>query len=139
MDATEQTEVTKRTRKKRKGACDADHQAAWTACRKPWIESVANEKPRVWGELWSAWAEGEHLDLRAVLDKLLQSGWTIPALKAYAYCSWFRHLYGEDRYDHVTTFAWRYAVHSASTDLCGEASRYLARFNANPEAFAYVK
>jgi len=131
--------ITKRTRKKkRKAPRDADYRAAWKACRKPWMESVPNDKPRVRGEPWSDWVDGEEIDMRAALDKLLSSGWTIQALKAYAYCSW-RHLYGQDRYDHVTAFAWRWAVCFAGADIGGDASRYLTRFNANPEAFAHVK
>lgn len=112
-----------KARKKAKAPRDADYLAAWKACRKPWP---------------AAWGFGQEVDLRVLLDKLLKSGWSIQALKAYAYCVW-RHVYGRDRYDHVTAFAWRYAVDFANADIGGDASRHLTQFSANPERYAHVK
>ena len=126
-----------KARKKLKAPRDADYRAAWKACCKPWVLRVPNDKPLVRGELWDPFVDGEKLDMRAMLDKALKSGWSIQGIKAYAYGFW-RHLYGEDRYDRVTTFAWRLAVYDAAYSA-GNASRFLTAFSANPERYAHVK
>lgn len=128
---------TVKAHKKTKAPRDADYRAAWYACRKPWVTSVFNEKPLIWGEPWATFVDGAEIDMRALLDKVLKSGWSIRALKAYAFCFW-RHLYGIDRYDRVTAFAWRHAVHDAAVGD-GHASRFLTAFSANPESYAHVK
>ena len=64
--------------KKAKAPKDPDYRAAWRACKKPWIS-------------WSV------VDLRKRLKQVLRSGWSIQALKAYAFVYW-RHK----RCDHVT-------------------------------------
>ena len=108
------TEALKRT----KGPSDPDHRAAWLACRKP--------EPR-------CWRDGE-IDLRAALDTALKAGWTIPALKAYAFCEW-RYT----RRDHVTDAAWRMAVKWAA-DSGYMAQSFLERFKTDPERYSvFVK
>jgi hypothetical protein len=109
-------------RKKTKALRDPDYHAAWLACRKPWISE------------WS----GSEIDLRAALDDLLKSGWSIQALKAYA----FRvREYARRGNEHVTAGAWRWAVYLASRRAWGQdgplgAKTFLAEFNANPECYA---
>jgi hypothetical protein len=102
---------------KRRGPTGPDHRAAWAACR----------KPDVWGD------DATELNLRALLDKRLKAGWSIPALKAYAYCHW--------RYtgrDHVTPAARRLAVWAAYDD--STARSFLEDFNSDPERYAgFVK
>lgn len=111
-------------RKKTKALRDPDYHAAWLACRKPWSSE------------WS----GTEIDLRAVLDDLLKSGWTIRALKAYA----FRvREYARRGNEHVTAGAWRWAVYFASPAWRQDgplgAKTFLAEFNANPERYAELQ
>jgi hypothetical protein len=101
--------------KKAKAPNDPDYRAAWKACKEPWVS-------------WTT------VDLRKKLKQLLRSGWSIQALKAYAYCNW-RHK----RCDHVTEGAWRWAVAFAdSTHVLG-GSRLLERFKEDPGYYAFVK
>ena len=104
--------------KKAKARRGSDYHAAWLACRKPWLNELS----------------GAEIDLRATLDKLLKSGWSIQALKAYA----FRvREYAHRGNDRVTTGAWRWAVYLASPawpqDGPLSAATFLAEFNANPD------
>ena len=89
-----------------KGPTDPDHHAAWVACREPDCTQ--------WGE------ETVVTDLRVKLAEVLASGWTMPALKEYAFNCW-RH----PRYPNVTRTAWRMAVWG--TDYGGKD--FLARYN----------
>jgi len=61
---------------------DADYSAAWRACCKV--------------------LPSEEGDLRAKLDNALKAGWSIQALKAYAFCVWCN-----TSSDYVTEAAWR--------------------------------
>ena|ERR1700733_352383 len=100
--------------KKTKAPRDPDHRAAWLACKKPEPDPIG---------------PGE-MDMRKLLKKALGSGWTIRALKAYAYISWrIRGL------DHVTPVAWRWAVMFAH-DAMGHSFR--DRYLANPEPWDAV-
>jgi hypothetical protein len=100
---------------KRRGPSDPDHHAARIACRKP-------------DHSW-----GVEQDLRAKLAAALQSGWSIRALKTYAY--WWR--YTKPQRDHVTRAAWRTAV-SLSFDRGGRD--FLEQYNADPGHYdAFVK
>lgn len=116
---------TTKARKKPKAPRDPDYRAAWKACRKPWA---------------MAWGGGE-VDLRVELSKLLKSGWSIQALKAYAW----GHFHFSPRFDYVTAAPWRYAVHFAHDDLVSgrhgpaSATAFLEFFNAHPDGWAHVK
>ncbi len=78
-------------------------------------------------------ARFEPVDLRAKLDEALQAGWSIRALKAYAY-HW---RYTRPQRDHVTRAAWRMAV-SLTTERDG--LEFLERYNADRESYdAFVK
>jgi hypothetical protein len=110
-----------KTRKKAQARSDPDYRAAWRACREPWM----------------IMGPGSEIDLRAALDALLKSGWSIQALKAYAYrMREFAHR-GNER---VTAGARRWAVYFASRAWGQEgplgAATFLAEFNANPERYA---
>lgn len=105
--------------KRTKGPSDPDHRAAWRACREP---------DRSWGD------RVEPRDLRAALNVALKSGWSIQALKAYAFCNW-RYT----RRDHVTAAAWRIAVKWAAYDEYFSRP-FLEQFNADPDRYAaFVK
>ena len=88
----------------------ADYHAAWSACRKS--------------------VPAEESDLLAKLDEVLKSGWTIQALKAYAFFVWRK----SDR-DDATEAAWRLAVEFADSSGCSGGRDFLKRFNANPERY----
>jgi hypothetical protein len=109
--------VASTSRKKTKARRDPDYRAAWRACREPWSITPGSE-----------------IDLRAVLDDLLKSGWSIQALKAFAYR--VREFAHRDK-DRVTTGAWRWAVYLASPawpqDGPLSAATFLAEFNVNPD------
>jgi hypothetical protein len=115
--------------KRTKAPRHADYRDAWRACRKPWISDwVGTDCPRV------------EIDLRAALRSLLKSGWSIRALKAYAFSvKYFAH--SRKDIDHVTAGAWRYAVRFASSsDIFGaQAATFLAEFKADPERYVWVK
>lgn len=100
---------------------DPDYRAAWRACGARLARS--------------AWGDNADVDLRAMLDALLKSGWSIQALKAYASVVWRNWR----RYDHVTPAAWRLAVYFASLDGsregCLSAATFLKEFNENPERY----
>jgi hypothetical protein len=87
---------------------DPYYRAAWSACG-------GRLAPAVWGS--------EEINLRAMLDDLLKSGWSIQAL--YSYASTWR----KRRYDHVTPAAWRWGIYFANMDLCGYATKFLTEFN----------
>jgi hypothetical protein len=118
--------MTTKARKKPKASCDRIYKEAWRACREPWIN-----KSYVTGEITT------EVDMRAALTKLLRSGWSARALKAYA-TSHFR----ERRYKHVTNAPWRFAVHSAYQDVrygnTFGSNRFLEEFNADPERWAHL-
>jgi hypothetical protein len=89
---------------------DPDYRAAWKACG-------ARLAPSVWGN--------EEIDLRADLDELLKSGWSMKALTAYA-STWRKR-----GFDHTTPSAWRWAIYFAHYDLDRDASlanRFLKDF-----------
>ncbi len=94
---------------------DPNYRAAWRACKKPW-------------KSWSV------VDLRKKLKQLLRSGWSIRALKAYAFCQW-RHK----RCDHVTVGAWRWAVAFADASHEFGGRSLLERFKADPDHYSFVK
>jgi hypothetical protein len=79
-------------------------------------------------------ASAPRADLREKLDQLLKSGWSIQALKAYAFC-WWRHR----RCDHVTEGAWRWAVAFADATQAMGGRNLLERFKADPEHYSFVK
>jgi hypothetical protein len=97
--------------RKAKSADAADYHAAWSACRKS--------------------VPGEESDLLAKLDDVLKSGWTIQALKAYAFFVWRK----SDR-DDATEAAWRLAVEYADSNGCSGGRDFLKRFNANSERYS---
>lgn len=110
-----------KTLKERKPPHDADYRAAWRACREP-----------------ATSFGGREIDLRTQLTRALNSGWSIPAIKAYAWCYWTNGT----RYDHLTASAWRYAVEWISYALdCPDSttsatpSAFLERFTADPERY----
>ncbi len=103
------------TMKKAKAPKDPDYRAAWRACKKPWVS-------------WSV------VDLRKRLKQLLRSGWSIQALKAYAFVCW-RHK----RCDHVTEGAWRWAVAFADSSHVLGGRNVLERYKADPGFYAFVK
>ena len=98
--------VGKRARKAEASA-DADYNAVRRACSK------------------APPAEGG--DLGAKLDDALKSGWSIEALKAYAFSAW-----RDPGCDHVTDAAWRLSVEFADSNGCGGGRDFLKRFKAEP-------
>jgi hypothetical protein len=100
------------------------YKAAWRACREPWVMG--------WGDGAPATPKRALVttDLRAALNKLLKSGWSMQALEAFAY-SW-----SDGRHDHVTRAPWRWAVYWALGELKNGplgtqiSKRYLDAFNA---------
>jgi hypothetical protein len=74
---------------------------------------------------------GEEGDLRPKLDDALKSGWSIQALKAYAFSVWQLPAV-----DHVTEVAWRLAVEFADSNGCSGGRDFLKRFNANRERYS---
>jgi hypothetical protein len=66
-------------------------------------------------------------DLGAKLDDALKSGWSIEALKAYAFSAW-----RDPGCDHVTDAAWRLSVEFADSNGCGGGRDFLKRFKAEP-------
>jgi hypothetical protein len=105
------TAMAEKTVGKAKSPDAADYHAAWSACRK----SVPSEES----------------DLVAKLDDVLASGWSIPALKAYAFSVW-RKSNCKD----ATEAAWRLAVEFADSNGCSGGRNFLKRFNANPERYS---
>lgn len=93
-----------------------DYRAAWKACEEPW-ETF-----------------GRVDDLRKRLRSLLRSGWSIGALKAYAFVVW-RHK----RSNKVTRSAWRWAVAFADPSVPLGGGNILERFKDDPEFFSFVK
>jgi hypothetical protein len=89
----------------------ADYYAAWSACQKS--------------------VPGEESDLLVKLDDVLRSGWTIQALKAYAFFVWRK----SNRKD-ATEAAWRLAVEFAGSNGCSGGRDFLKQFNANPERYS---
>jgi hypothetical protein len=67
-------------------------------------------------------------DLGAKLDDALKSGWSIEALKAYAFSVW-----RDPGCDHVTDAGWRLSVEFADSNGCGGGRDFLKRFKAEPE------
>jgi hypothetical protein len=114
--------------KRTKAPRDADHSAAWRACREPWIIDWPPDYPRT------------EIDLRAALRGLLRSGWNIRALKAYAFSVRY-YAHGRKDIDHVTAGAWRQAVRDASSPgMFGDkAALFLAEFKSDPERYVWVK
>jgi hypothetical protein len=98
--------VGKRARKA-EASGDADYDAVRRACSK------------------APPAEGG--DLGAKLDDALKSGWSIEALKAYAFSAW-----RDPGCDHVTDAAWRLSVEFADSNGCGGGRDFLKRFKAEP-------
>jgi hypothetical protein len=94
--------------KKTKAQRDPDYRAAWRACG-----ALA---PSVWGT--------DEENLRAMLDDLLKSGWSIQALRSYAF-TWSRRA----DYDHVTPATWRWGIYFANMDMLGSATKFLNEFN----------
>lgn len=99
--------VGKRARKA-EASGDADYDAVRRACSK------------------APPAEGG--DLGAKLEDALKSGWSIEALKAYAFSAW-----RAPGCDHVTDAAWRLSVEFADSNGCGGGRDFLKRFKAEPE------
>ena len=92
------------------GYGDADYDAAQRAC--------AN------------YLHGEEGDLSAKLEEALRSGWSIEALKAYAFSIW-----QQSASDEVTDTAWRLAVEFADSYGCGGGRNFLKQFSSNPEHY----
>jgi hypothetical protein len=90
--------MTEKVLTKDKAPRDADYSAAWRACSKV--------------------PPGEAGDLHAKLDNALKAGWSIEALKAYAFCVW-RNTSG----DYVTEAAWRLSVEFADSNGCSGGTR----------------
>lgn len=99
---------------KRRGPADPDHRAAWAACRKPDVVG---------------WGDDTELDLRELLVERLKSGWSIPALKSYAY----RYCRYTGR-EHVTPAGWRMAVRLTGSEIF--VGSFLEEFNSDPERYA---
>jgi hypothetical protein len=106
--------MTEKVLTKDKAARDADYSAAWRACSKV--------------------PPGEAGDLHAKLDNALKAGWSIEALKAYAFCVW-----RNTSSDYVTEAAWRLSVEFADSNGCSGGRDFLKRFNADPERYSCVK
>src|SRR5262245_26956302 len=110
--------VTKAPKKTK--ARNADYVAAWRACRKPALDF-----------------DGREIDLRARLNNVLKSGWSIQAVEAYAWysCRDTRSLRPRDK---------RCVAAGGGMDkrrYCYPESlsqRFLALFYANQEHFAAV-
>jgi hypothetical protein len=104
--------MTKKVRKAQ-APCDADYNAARNACSKV--------------------IPGEEGDLRAKLDNALKAGWSIQALKAYAFIVW-----RNSGCDYVTEAAWRLSVEFADSKGRSGGRDFLKRFNADPEPYSCV-
>jgi hypothetical protein len=76
------------------------------------------------------YVHGEEGDLSAKLDDALRSGWSIEALKAYAFSIWQQSASHD-----VTDAAWRLAVEFADSNGCSGGRDFLKRFCANPEHY----
>jgi hypothetical protein len=61
----------------------------------------------------------------------LKSGWSIQALKAYAFFVWRK-----SNRDDATEAAWRLAVEFADSNGCSGGRDFLKRFNANPGRYS---
>jgi len=96
---------------KAKAARDADYSAARRACSKV--------------------LPGEEGDLSAKLDNALKTGWTIQALKAYAFSVW-----RNSDCDHVTEAAWRLSVEFADSNGRSGGRDFLKRFNTDRERYS---
>jgi hypothetical protein len=102
--------MTEKTPTKAKAPRDSDYSAAWRACCKV--------------------LPGED-DLCTKLDNALQAGWSIRALKAYAFFVW-----RNSGCDYVTDAAWRLSVEFADSNGCSGGRDFLKRFNADPERYS---
>jgi hypothetical protein len=71
---------------------------------------------------------GEEGDLSAKLEDALRSGWSIEALKAYAFSIWQQSASHD-----VTDAAWRLAVEFADSNGCSGGRDFLKRFSAKSE------
>jgi hypothetical protein len=100
--------------RKAKAPRDADYSAVRRACSKV--------------------LPGEEGDLGARLDAALKAGWSIQALKAYAFSVWRK-----PGCDYVTEAAWRLSVEFADSNGCSGGRNFLKRFNADPERYSCVK
>ena len=60
-----------------------------------------------------------------------KTGWTIQALKAYAFSVW-----RNSDCDYVTEAAWRLSVEFADSNGCSGGRDFLKRFNADPERYS---
>jgi hypothetical protein len=67
---------------------------------------------------------GEGGDLSAKLEEALRSGWSIEALKAYAFSIW-----QQSASDDVADTAWRLAVEFADSNGCSGGRNFLKRFS----------
>jgi len=76
------------------------------------------------------YAHGEEGDLSAKLEDALRSGWSIEALKAYAFSIWQQSASHD-----VSDAAWRLAVEFADSNGCSGGRDFLKRFSANPERY----
>jgi hypothetical protein len=74
---------------------------------------------------------GEESDLPAKLDSVLKSGWTIQALKAYAFSVWRKSDCADG-----TEAAWRLAVEFADSNGCSGGRNFLKRVHANVERYS---
>jgi hypothetical protein len=92
------------------GQGDSDYVAAQRACCK--------------------YLHGEEGDLSAKLEEALTSGWSIEALKAYAFSIW-----QQSASDDVTDAAWRLAVEFADSNGCSGGRNFLKWFSANAESY----
>jgi len=91
--------------------CDTDYRAARRAC--------------------STGVPGEEDNLCAKLDGALKSGWSILALKAYAFSVW-----RDSSCNHVTDDAWRLSVEFAESNGRSGGRDFLKRFNADPKRYS---
>jgi hypothetical protein len=73
---------------------------------------------------------GEEGDLSAKLEDALRSGWSIEALKAYAFSIWQQSASHD-----ITDAGWRLAVEFADSNGCSGGRDFLKRFSANPERY----
>jgi hypothetical protein len=73
---------------------------------------------------------GEEEDLSAKLEDALRSGWSIEALKAYAFSIWQQSASHD-----VTDAAWRLAVEFADSSGCSGGRDFLKRFSTHPERY----
>jgi hypothetical protein len=74
---------------------------------------------------------GEQGDLRAKLDDALKAGWSIQALKAYAFFVW-----RESGCDQVSEAAWRLSVEFADSNGRSGGREFLKRFSADPDRYS---